>query len=180
MQNQSQRRSFLKKGLLGVAALAAAGTGYKLIDAHLHPDLGPSKYILDDSAKMVLAALIPVFLQGALPTEAGALSAAVQKSISHVQSAVNSLPFIAQKEVADLFNLLAAAPARRWLAGVADEWPQARAEQIRAFLQAWRGHRSPTLQSGYLALHDLVIGPWYGDESTWASIGYPGPIKELR
>lgn len=180
MQNQSQRRSFLKKGLLGVAALAVAGTGYKLIDSHLHPDPGPGKYVLDDNAKMVLAALIPVFLQGALPGEVGALSGAVQKSISHIQSAINSLPLIAQKEVGDLFGLLAAGPARRWLVGIDQEWPKAQPEQIRAFLQAWRGHRSPTLQAGYMVLHDLVIGPWYGDESTWASIGYPGPIKELR
>jgi hypothetical protein len=28
-------------------------------------------------------------------------------------------------------------------------------------------------------MHDLIIGAWYADPSTWEAIGYPGPIKEL-
>lgn len=176
MQNQSQRRSFLKTALSGIAALAVVGTGYQLT----HPDSGPGKYVLDDNAKMVLSALIPVFLQGAIPTDPGALSGALQKSMTHLQNAISSLPLVAQQEVADLFKLLSAGAARRWLVGIAEEWKDVRPEQIRAFLQSWRVHRSPTLQAGYSALHDLVLGPWYGDEATWDSIGYPGPIKELR
>jgi hypothetical protein len=30
---------------------------------------------------------------------------------------------------------------------------------------------------GYHALHDLVAGAYYADESTWAYTGYTGPIK---
>jgi hypothetical protein len=47
------------------------------------------------------------------------------------------------------------------------------------FLQSWRKHRLAMPQTAYLALHDLVLGSWYADPSSWAAIGYPGPRKEL-
>jgi hypothetical protein len=175
METAGSRRSFFKIGLVGVAALAVIGGGY----AVLHKDPGPGKYVLDDAAKQVFSALIPVILAGALPPEPQALQTAVQTALGRIQNAIGSLTLTSQQEVADLLKLLAAGPARRLLAGVDDDWHAAKPEQITAFLQKWRSHRSPTLQTGYQALHDLVIGPWYGDESTWAGIGYPGPIKEL-
>jgi hypothetical protein len=35
------------------------------------------------------------------------------------------------------------------------------------------------LQTAYHALHDLVLGAWYADPSSWTAVGYPGPLKEL-
>ena len=172
METLPSRRSFLKAGLLGAAALAAGAATWGV----LRPASVPAKYILDDSAKTLFAALVPAMLKGAMPAGGDA----VQQSIARTQTAINSLPLAAQQEVADLIKLLNSGPARRLLTGISEDWPQARPEQIDSFLQAWRTHRSPTLQSAYLALHDLVLGPWYGDESTWERIGYPGPIKELR
>jgi hypothetical protein len=168
---QSSRRSFLKISLMAAAAFAAAGTAYY----GLRPTTGPGKYTLDDPAKLVLGAIIPIFLQGAQISGVSLVSL----SMTRIQGAISSLTLQSQQDVADLFKLLAAAPARRWLAGVDDDWQQAKPEQVKLFVQAWRGHRSPTLQTAYLALHDLVLGSWYADESTWAGIGYPGPIKEL-
>ncbi len=175
MENTGSRRSFLKMGLLGAVALAALGGGY----AALKKDRGPDKYVMDEAAKQVFSALIPVLLAGALPAGPKAEPQAVQQALAHIQNAIGSLTLTSQQELADLLKLLAAGPARRYLAGVEDDWPQAKPAQVAAFLQKWRSHRSPTLQSGYQALHDLVIGPWYADESNWAGIGYPGPIKEL-
>ena len=60
-----------------------------------------------------------------------------------------------------------------------DAWSKAKREDVAAFLQSWRVHRLMMLQSAYHALHDLILGGWYADESTWAGIGYPGPNKEL-
>jgi hypothetical protein len=161
----------LKATLLGVAALAAAGTTYSL----LRPPALPAKYIADDAAKALFMALIPVLLKGALPPGTDA----PQQAFARTQAAIATLPLNTQAEIGDLIKLLCLGPARRLLVGISEDWTQATPAQIEAFLQSWRFHRSPTLQTGYAALHDLVIGPWYGDESTWARIGYPGPIKEL-
>lgn len=167
----SPRRSFLKTALLGVAALAAAGVTYNA----LRPPALPTPYIADDAAKALFMALIPVLLKGAMPSGPDA----AQQAFARTQTAIATLPLSTQAEIGDLIKLLCLGPARRLLAGISEDWPQATPTQIEAFLQSWRFHRSPTLQTGYAALHDLVIGPWYGDESTWARIGYPGPIKEL-
>ncbi len=172
MEIKSSRRTFLKVGIAGIVTLAAAGSLYRFT----HASASAGKFILDGEAKAALGAIIPVMLAGTLPPTPQALQDATQR----VQQAIGGLPLATQKEIQELFGLLALGPARRWLAGVPDQWSEAKPETVQAFLQSWRFHRLEMLQSAYHALHDLIIGPWYGDESTWESIGYPGPIKELR
>jgi hypothetical protein len=114
-----------------------------------------------------------------LPAAPAARAAAVRSAAARVRDAVLGLPLTTQKEVQDLFGLLALAPARRLLAGVSGDWAQADQQQVAVFLQDWRTHRLALLRVAYMAMHDLVLGGWYADPSTWEAIGYPGPIKEL-
>lgn len=171
MTTYLSRRSFLKVGLLGTFALAAAGGIYRAIQS---PAL-PGKFIMDDAAKTVLAGIIPVMLKDAIDPA----SNDINRAIAIVHNAIAGLPLSAQKEVQNLFALLAFGPSRRLFAGIPDDWPQAKQEDIAAFLQNWRTSPFSLLQGAYHGLHDLIIGSWYADESTWAGIGYPGPIKEL-
>lgn len=168
MPNSVSRRTFLKAGLVGTLALAAAGGTYRV----LNPS-APSRFMMDDAAHGALAAIVPVMLKGAIEENQ------TEAAILRVQQAISTLPLPTQKEVQDLFALLTFAPARRFVAGVPEDWPQAAPEEVEAFLQRWRLSRFALLQSAYHALHDLIIGSWYADESTWAAIGYPGPLKEL-
>ncbi|WP_019142975.1 twin-arginine translocation signal domain-containing protein [Noviherbaspirillum massiliense] len=171
MANTLSRRSFLKAGIVGALALATAGGIYRMTrqPATLTP------YTLDGDARTALGAIASVMLDGALRPGTSDIQAAVQRT----QDAIHGLPLNIQKEVQDLFALLTLGPTRRFLVGLPDDWAQAKREDIAAFLQNWRTHRLQLLQAAYQALHELVAGPWYADESTWASIGYPGPIKEL-
>jgi len=171
---ETPRRTFLKVGGLAALTLAVGGGIYRAT----HPAT-PQRFVLDGEARTVLEAIVPAMLAGALPPTGPARTAAVGATIEHVHAAINGLPLAAQKEVQDLFGLLALAPARRFLAGVPEAWGQASTAQVAAFLQSWRLHRFTMLQSAYFALHDLIFGAWYADPSTWAAIGYPGPIKEL-
>ncbi|HZW12713.1 MAG TPA: hypothetical protein VFF81_05920 [Noviherbaspirillum sp.] len=165
------RRTFLKAGIAGTFALAAAGGIYRLTrQAEL-----PEKFVLDDSTKSVLSALIPVVLKDAIRPA----SPDLESAIAGVRDAIMGLPLATQKEIQDLFGMLTLGPTRRFLAGLPDDWPQAKAEDVEAFLQSWRFSRFTLLQSAYHALHDLITGSWYGKESSWAAIGYPGPIKAL-
>ena len=172
---QTSRRSFLKIGVAGAFTLAAGGALYRLA----HPPGSPNRFALEGPAQTVLNAVIPVMLGPVLPAEPAARVAALTAASQRVRDAVLGLPLATQKEVQDLFGLLALGPARRLLAGVAGGWEQADARQVTAFLQSWRTHSLQTLQVAYHALHDLIIGAWYADPSTWDSIGYPGPLKEL-
>lgn len=171
MPTAPARRRFLKTGLAGALLLATAGAAWRLT----RPSAAAGATALDDSARQVLAAIVPVLLAGVLrPGTADAADA-----VERTTAAVAGLPLPVQDEIRDLFALLALAPARRLLAGVPGGWAEASPEDVAAFLQSWRVHRVKLLQSAYQALHDLVLGPWYAHEASWAAIGYPGPIKEL-
>lgn len=171
--SSSTRRSFLKLGLIGTITVAAAGGAYRL--TREHSTMAAHPYKLDSNAKDALAAIALAFLAGILPTGANARSAAVQSSVSRIEAAIHGLPLAAQQEIADLFGLLTLAPTRRVLAGVSHDWPEASTADVAEFLQAWRNHRFQLMQSAYQALHALVFASWYANETTWTTIGYPGP-----
>jgi hypothetical protein len=171
---QISRRSFFKIGVAGACTLAAGGALYRLTQAPV-----AHRFALEGGAQAVLHAVIPAVLGPALPTEPAARAAALTAASQRVRDTVLALPLSTQKEVQDLFGLLALGPARRLLAGVAGGWEQADPAQVEAFLQSWRTHSLQTLQIAYQALHDLIIGAWYADPSSWERIGYPGPLKEL-
>jgi hypothetical protein len=171
----THRRTFLKVGALAALALAAGGGIYRLARG----PVAAQRFAPDAATRTVLAALIPAMLDGVLPREAAARAAAIGATGVRVEQAILGLPLATQKEVQDLFGLLALAPARRLLAGLPEAWPEASVLQVSAFLQHWRLHRFALPQVAYHALHDLIIGGWYADASSWAAISYPGPIPEL-
>ncbi len=162
-----RRRTFLKAGLIGGAVLAAAG-GAALWLKPAARDASTS-----EEARLVLRAVIPALLAGALPVDRTAQ--AREATLERTLAAIARLPPPTRLELGELFALLASTPGR-WLAGV-DDWETAGVEQATRFLQRWRTHPFDLLQAGYQALHDVVLGPWYADESTWPAIGYPGPPK---
>ncbi len=167
------RRGFLKTGALAALALAVGGGIYRFA----YGAAQPSRFVLDGEARAALDAIVPAMLAGVLPQERAARGAAIALATGRVHQAILGLPLATQKEIQDLFGLLALAPARRFLAGVPNGWAGAGTEQVGAFLQGWRLHRFAMLQVAYHALHDLVLGAWYADPSAWAAIAYPGPLE---
>jgi hypothetical protein len=171
---ETSRRTFLKAGALGALVLAAGGALYRTT----HP-APPQRFALDGEARAALHAIVPSILAGALPQDPPRRSAAIRDAIDGVHQAILGLPLATQKEVQDLFALLALAPARRVLTGLSGGWTSASPAQVTAFLQDWRVHRLGLLRSAYDALHGLVLGAWYASPMSWAAIGYPGPLREL-
>jgi hypothetical protein len=166
------RRSFLRAGMAGALLLSTVGGVYRLTRS----PAALQAFVLDDQGRAVLRALIPVLLDGVVGQDGAAAQAALERTIATIRQ----LPLRTQKEVQDVFALLALGPARRLLAGVPDGWAQAKPEDIAAFLQSWRVHRVGMLQTAYHALHDLVLGAWYSDPAAWPVVGYPGPPFELN
>ncbi|MBM3391975.1 MAG: hypothetical protein FJY34_08400 [Betaproteobacteria bacterium] len=171
------RRQFIKAGLVGGLALSAAGLFYSR--SLKEAPAGAVPRGLTFSEKAVVAALAPVILAGALPAAGEARARAIAQTVDGVGVAIAGLSAAAQKEIGELFALLDIAPARILLAGLWPRWEEASPAQIAAFLQGWRDSRLGLLRSGYAALHDLVLGAWYGNPETWDAIGYPGPPKIL-
>lgn len=168
------RRQFIKTGIGGAILLAAAAMFQKPIDR-----MGKQALVagnpLDPSLRTVVQAVAPVILQGAFPAADPGRRAALERITEGVAKAVGSLGAASQKEAAELFALLAFAPTRIAVAGLGTPWDQASTADIEGFLRRWRDSPVDLLKSGYLALHDLVLGAWYAEPETWAAIAYPGP-----
>jgi hypothetical protein len=156
------RREFLKTGLVGAALLNVAAC---------------SRPAENGGRAMVLSAVIPVMLEGALPADGEARHQLLAQTLAGVDRAIAGLSLATQKEIGELFDLLAFPPTRMLVAGIWSPWPQATPEAIGNFLENWRHSRFDLLKSGYAALHDLIFGAWYASPDTWAAIGYPGPPK---
>ena len=173
------RRRFIKTGIAGGVLLAAAAALQAPLDR-----MGKRALVagnpLDPSLRSVVRAIAPVMLQGAFPAADPARAAALERIAAGVAAAVGALSAAAQKEVAELFALLAFAPTRIVVAGVTAGWDRASAADVEGFLRRWQDSPVDLLKSGYQALHDLVLGAWYADPQTWDAIGYPGPPSLVK
>ncbi|HEY0879760.1 MAG TPA: hypothetical protein VGE10_15035 [Zeimonas sp.] len=158
------RRHFLKLGAGSAALLAGFGIASQFIGRHAA-----------DDRREVLRATIPVMLDGVLPVAEAERASAVETMLCEVETAIAGLAPAAQDELRALFLALAAAPSRLLLAGLGRSWVEADPNEVAAVLRKWRTHRLSVLQAAYQALHDLILGTAYADESRWAAIGYPGP-----
>ena len=166
-----KRRQFLKAGLLGGALLAAGGAWVVWRDVRDSDADSPPR----DRVAETLVAVAPVLLAGALPADPAARAAAIAGVIAGVKDVIAVFPPAVRAELEELFRLLDIRIARRLLTGVPAAWRDADPADINRFLERWRRSPIALLQSGYFALHDLVLGAWYANEGSWAALQYPGP-----
>ena len=156
------RREFLKTGLAGGLLLNVAGC---------------TRPSADGGKTRILTALVPVMLAGALPAQSELARKQTAETVAGVDRAIAGLGLAAQKEIGELFDLLAFPPTRVLAAGLWSSWEDATPQALHGFLESWRNSRFDLLKSGYAALHDLILGAWYARPDTWEAIGYPGPPK---
>lgn len=115
-------------------------------------------------------------LDGALPTAASQREQALAGMLDRIDALIAALPPHAQGELSQLLALLASAAGRRTLAGLNEEWSLTNAADIQHGLQAMRMSSISLRQQAYHALHDIVGGAYFAEPSTWAMLGYPGPV----
>jgi len=166
------RRTLLKAGLAGGAVLLLARWLYTTTSTS-SPAVD-SQPALEPDARAIIAAIIPVLLDGALPSGADEKPARTE-TLAAAELAIAGLPPATRKELDQLFSLLAFAPTRCVVAGVWSPWPQATPESISRFLSRWRDSRFALLRSAYDALQQIVLAAWYGNPRAWPAIGYAGP-----
>jgi len=169
----ASRRAFLKVGLGASLVLAVGGGVYRATRAAPAAPV----FVLDGEARAALLAIVPAILADAL-APGPAYATDVDDVIGRVRDAIHALPLASQKELQDLFGLLALAPARRLLTGIAGPWAAARPADVHGFLQDWRVSQFGLLRAAYGALQNLVMGAWYAAPASWVAIGYPGPPLE--
>src|SRR5690349_6315053 len=101
------RRTFLKVGV-------AAGVALALVRWLREPTASPAslgRFALPPATRAIFAAIIPVMLDGALPSGTEA-SAARSETLQAIEAAIAGLPPASREELAELFSLLDFAPTR--------------------------------------------------------------------
>jgi hypothetical protein len=166
------RRQFIKVGIAGAAVLATV----RWLDK---PQAAPASNhrFLDVPGVVMVAAFVPVVLDGSLPEEIEPRARAIREVVEAFDRAVSGLAPAVQREVDQLFSILRFGPSRIAFTGLWSPVEEATAEEIAAFLTRWRHSRFEIQRAGYQALTQLIQAAWYDNPSSWAAIGYPGPPK---
>jgi hypothetical protein len=158
---QLNRRQFLQVGIAGAIVLATV------------PVMSRPRA----TSAVLIGALAPVVLAGALPADPKARAEAVREVVEAFHRAVAGMSPAVQEEIGELVGLLAFAPTRIVFTGLASPVEKSSADEIGAFLSRWRRSDFDLLRAGYQALTQLIQASWYDNPSSWAAIGYPGPPK---
>ncbi len=174
----ASRRQLLK-GVALTSFIAASGVSIwqlSLKDSHtlVEADLYEYQHLsLDD--RLVLFAIIPGVLGEAL--EKVNDSSFTIKVIQQLDLALGFISDSSYEELRQLFDLLGNQLGRAYLAGVWESWNQADARAIVKFLEDWKTSYLTLLRSGYLGLHQLIMGTFYAQPESWKAINYQGPIE---
>lgn len=166
-----QRRTLLKLGAVSAVVLIVAGGATAL----LQPGLQGGK--LTTAGQGIFASVAHAILDGTLPEEPQVRKMALAGLLTRIDGLAQAFPPHVQAELSQLLGLLATAMGRRTLAGLPADWPNASLDEVQQALQSMRLSRLALRQQTYHALHDIVGAAYFSDDSTWATLGYPGPVN---
>lgn len=166
-----RRRTLLTVGLAGGTLLAVAGVALSL--------RGPVRPEgrLDDAGRALFAALAAAMLQPLMPADPTARAQALRAHLGRVEAAIEGLPPALQAEVDELLLIATRAPGRIAFIGLPTPWGQATVDEVTAALEGLRQSSLALRQQAFHALRDLTHASWFSDDSSWAAIGYPGPLE---
>jgi hypothetical protein len=163
-----QRRSFLKRGLVGGALLlVAGGTVVAIIPGDT--SVKPTGQLFSISAKAfpVLAAVAARVLAG---TTASPSDIAMK-----VDGALRWASPESRKDLTSALLLLENALGGLLLRGKPTPFTELDENAQDAALQAWRDSRLVLLRGAYHALRKLCLAAHYATPAGWPDTGYPGP-----
>jgi hypothetical protein len=129
----------------------------------------------DDSRDWVLSALLPALLYGALPPDTTLAQAELARSKFAV---INFMPYLSQRQQRDLqqlFDLLANRVTQLALTGHLMALPELSIAQRLQILTQWRDSYLAVLQQAYYGLRELLMAAYYGQPEHWQSLAYTAP-----
>jgi hypothetical protein len=172
------RRELIQTGVAGAAVLALANCARSSAPARSPFDDPSYPYkILGPADRATMAAIGGALLAGALPPDKPAHAIALIEVVRGVDIAAAGLAPAPQGELQQLFGLLSFPVTRGFAAGIWSSWDDAPPADVAKFLETWRFSGLMLFRTAYQALHTIVMASWYGNNASWARIGYPGPPK---
>ena len=165
-----QRRTLLKLGATSAALLALIGGTTALIRP------GLERGTLTSVGREIFRAIGLGVLDKTLPEQPDAKEAALIAMLGRINGLISALPSHTQAELAQLLSILGTSGGRRALAGLSPPWQDASVDDVQAALQHMRTSSLGVRQQAYAALHDITASAYFSEPSTWALLGYPGPL----
>lgn len=162
-----QRRQFI---MLGLAAGATLATGVSL-----YPLAVADEQDRRDAATLVLDAILPALLLGALPEDPKQQQTTLDQTR---QAALDFLPFLpkrTQAELSQLFLLLSEQVTRLALTGHLLTLAELSIQQRLQLLESWRTSYLTLLQQAFNGLRALLLGAYYGQPAQWPALSYQAP-----
>ncbi|MDX1677052.1 hypothetical protein [Arsukibacterium sp.] len=158
------RRQFILSGIALAAAASLSIYGWR------------QSFNADTSNReLVLSALLPALLYGALPEDATLAAAELARTKAAVTDFMPFLPVRQQQELHQLFNLLAHRISQLGLTGHLTQLAALTVQQRLALLDSWRDSFLEILQQAYHGLRELLYGAYYGQPEHWDALAYTAP-----
>ncbi|MBZ9613006.1 hypothetical protein [Rheinheimera maricola] len=162
------RRKFILTGIsLGAAASLGSGLAIWGWQHSLAPD--------SSNRDLVLSALLPALLYGALPEEATLAAAELDRTKIAISDFLPFLPLRQQQELNQLFNLLANRVTQLGLTGHVNTLADLSINQRLQLLNQWHDSYLALLQQAYHGLRELLYGAYYGQSEHWQALAYSAP-----
>jgi hypothetical protein len=162
-----QRRQFI---MLGLAAGATLATGVSL-----YPLVVADQQKRRDAAALVLDAILPALLLGALPADPQQQQVALEQTRNAALEFLPFLPKRTQAELSQLFLLLSQQLTRLALTGHLLAIGELTIAQRLQLLEDWRTSYLALLQQAFNGLRALLLGAYYGQPAQWPALGYQPP-----
>ncbi|WP_166838193.1 hypothetical protein [Rheinheimera pleomorphica] len=162
------RRRFILTGIaLGTAASLGGGLAIMGWQHSQAPD--------SSNRELVLSALLPALLYGALPQDATLAAAELDRTKTAISDFLPFLPLRQQQELNQLFNLLANRISQLGLTGYVTALSDLALQQRLQLLNQWRDSYLTLLQQAYHGLRELLYGAYYGQSEHWQALAYSAP-----
>lgn len=166
-----QRRTLLKLGVGSAVAMSLAGLAVAQWDSPL------SQGRLSAASRTIFRSVGAAILDGCIPAAAPARAAALDGMVQRVEVLIGGLPGATQDELAELLSIVSLAVGRVAVFGLFTPFEEASVAQLQDHLQAMRTSSLGLRQQVYHAFREIVNGAYFADTSSWALMGYSGPVK---
>tara|TARA_R110002126_G_scaffold43555_25_gene124969 strand:+ start:240 stop:731 length:492 start_codon:yes stop_codon:yes gene_type:complete len=158
------RRQFILSGIALAAGASLSIYGWR-----------QSFTAVPSNRELVLSALLPALLYGALPEDATLATAELNRTQVAINDFLPFLPLRQQQELHQLFNLLANRISQLGLTGHLTQLADLTIQQRFALLDSWRDSYLEVLQQAYHGLRELLYGAYYGQPEHWQTLAYTAP-----
>lgn len=167
-----QRRQFLLWALGGTSALAL---GVSLYEEEEIANLSEHEKPHD----LLLGALIPVLLEGALPEINKHRTSAINRTLDAVNQTLKWLPKAQRQELEQLLDILENRFGLLLLSGSMTPLMLRSPNELVEMLESWRSSWMELLQQAYLGLRELLMASYYACPEHWDRLNYNKPKLAL-